>query len=71
MSFSMLGKHDAMFSTFGFLACQSLCIVRSQIDTKRFFSLMGILINLKKCHLQSENLEKLILVRKIGQMIEG
>ncbi len=31
---------------------------------KAFFSLTGILTNLKRCHLQLENLEKLIFVSK-------
>jgi hypothetical protein len=53
-----------MFLTIGFLAWQILEIVDSQIETKRIFSLVGILIKLRKCRLQIENLEKLILVNK-------
>jgi hypothetical protein len=30
------GKHEAMFPTFGFLACQILSIIGSQIETKSF-----------------------------------
>jgi hypothetical protein len=37
-----------------------LTIVGFQIETKWIFSLVGIFINLRKCHLQIENLEKLI-----------
>ncbi len=31
---------------------------------KRIFSLLGILISLRRCHLQSKNLDKLIFVSK-------
>jgi hypothetical protein len=31
---------------------------------EHIFSLVGILTNLKKCHLQSKNLEKLVFVNK-------
>ncbi len=61
------GKHEAMFLTIGFLARQILSIVGSQIKTKRIFSLVGILTNLRRCHLQSENLEILIFVSKNWQ----
>ncbi len=44
-----------MFPIVGFLACQNLGIVRSQIETKRFFSLTGIFTNLRRCHLQTKN----------------
>jgi len=37
--FQCRGKHESMFLTFGFLACQILSIVGSQIETKRIFSL--------------------------------
>jgi hypothetical protein len=57
-------KHEAMFAIVGFLACQILGIVGSQIETKRIFSLAGILTNLRRCHLQLENLENLIFVSK-------
>ncbi len=39
-------------------------VIGSQIETKRIFSLLGILTNLRRCHLQTENLEKLIFVNK-------
>jgi hypothetical protein len=61
----MVEKHETMFLTIGVLACQILGIVGSQIETKRIFSLVGILTNLRRCHLQSKNLEKLILWRRI------
>jgi hypothetical protein len=44
-----------MFPTIGFVACQILSILGRQIETKRFFSLTGILTNLKRYRLQSEN----------------
>jgi hypothetical protein len=46
-------KHEAMFLTFGFFVHKILRIVGSQIETKRIFSLVGILTSLKRCHLQS------------------
>jgi len=49
------GKHEAMFPIVGFLACQTLGIVGSQIETKRFFSLTCIFTNLRRCHLQTKN----------------
>ncbi len=38
--------------------------VESQIETKRIFSLVGILTNLRRYHLQLENLEHLMFVSK-------
>jgi hypothetical protein len=57
-------KHEAMFPIVGFWACQILGIIGSQIETKIFFSLVGILTNLRRCRLQLENLENLIFVSK-------
>lgn len=56
-------KHKSMFPTMGFLAHQILGIMGSQIETKRIFSLVDILINLKTCVL-SKNLGKLKFVSK-------
>jgi hypothetical protein len=53
-----------MFQIVGFLAKQILGIVNSQIETKRIFSLFGILTNLRRSHLQLENLENIIFVNK-------
>jgi hypothetical protein len=39
MSFSMVGKREAMFSIVGFLACKILSNVGSQIETKKIFFL--------------------------------
>ncbi len=52
-----------MFPTIGFFTWQILGVVGSQIPKKKI-SLVGILTNLRKCHLQTENLEKLIFVNK-------
>jgi hypothetical protein len=42
-------KHETKFSNVGFLVCQILSIVRSQIET--LFFIANILINLRRCHL--------------------
>ncbi len=55
-------KHEAMFSTIGFLAQQILGIVGSQIETKRIFTLTRIFTNLKRCRLQLEKLTKFALM---------
>jgi hypothetical protein len=48
-----------MFPIVGFLVRQILGILGSQIEIERIFSLVGILTNLRRCHLQSKNQEKL------------
>jgi hypothetical protein len=53
-----------MFLIVGFCAREILGIVGSQIEIERIFLLVEILINLKRCHLQLENLNKLIFVNK-------
>ncbi len=53
-----------MFFTVDFCVRQILGIVGSQIETNKIFSLVGILANLRKCCLQSKNLDKLIFVNK-------
>jgi hypothetical protein len=45
------GEHEAMFPTIGLLACPILCIIQPQIEIERIFSLVDILINLRRCHL--------------------
>jgi hypothetical protein len=46
-------KHENMFPRVGFCAKQILGILRSQIEIKRIiYSLIRILINFRKCHLQ-------------------
>ncbi len=49
-------KHESMFSTIAFLACQILGIVQSQRNENDFFKNL-ILINLRRCHLQSNYLK--------------
>jgi hypothetical protein len=53
-----------MFPIFAFLARQILGIVGSQIEIKRIFSFVDILTNIKKYHLQTNNLERLIFMSK-------
>jgi hypothetical protein len=53
-----------MFPTICFCAKKILEIVGSQIETEKIFSLAEILTSLRKCCLQSENLDKLIFVSK-------
>ncbi len=50
------GKHEAMFLIVGFLACQVLGIIRSQIEIERIYFLTNILTNLRRWHLQSKKL---------------
>jgi hypothetical protein len=47
-----------MFPKIGFLAWQILGVIGFQIEIESKYS------NLKRCHLQTENLEKLIFVNK-------
>jgi hypothetical protein len=53
-----------MFPTIGFCARQILTIVGFQIETKRIFSLVGILTSFRRCCLQLIFLDKLIFVNK-------
>jgi hypothetical protein len=53
-----------MFLTFGFLACQILSIIGSQIETEGIIFLTSIITNLRRCRLQSKNLENLIFASK-------
>ncbi len=55
-------KHESRFRTIGFFVKQILGIVSSQIEIEHIFSLAGILTSLKRCKLQTENLDKLIFV---------
>jgi hypothetical protein len=57
-------KHESVFPTIGFCARQILGIIGSQIETKTIFSILGILTSLKRCHLQSKKLDKLIFINK-------
>jgi hypothetical protein len=53
-----------MFPIIGFHIHKILGIIESQIDMKRIFPLVGMLIILTRCHLQLDNLNNLIFVRK-------
>ncbi len=57
-------KHEGMFPIVGFLVQQIFGVVGSQIEIEGIFSLPKIFINLRKCCLHTENLEKLIFVNK-------
>ncbi len=58
-------KHENMFPIVGLCAKQVLRLLESQIDIKKIiFSLIGILFNFRRYHLQSKNLDKLIFVNK-------
>jgi hypothetical protein len=57
-------KHESLFSTITFLAHQILAIVGFQIEIERTFSLARIFTNLRRCHLQSNNLDNFIFVSK-------
>jgi hypothetical protein len=48
-------KYEMLFLTIGSFIWQILGIVGSQIEIKRIFFIVGILINLKRCHLQLYN----------------
>ncbi len=51
-------KHETMFPIVGFLVRKILGIVGFQIKIEKFFSIVEIFANLKRCHLQLNNLEK-------------
>jgi hypothetical protein len=53
-----------MFPTVGFCAKKILGLVGSQIEVEKIFLLARILTNLRGCHLQLKNLDKLIFVNK-------
>jgi hypothetical protein len=48
----MVGKNENMFFTIGFCVGQILGIIRSQIQTNKILSLVGILTSYRRCHLQ-------------------
>jgi hypothetical protein len=54
-----------MFPIVDLLTCQILSIIGLQIESERiFFFSVDIFINLRTCHLQLDNLENLIFLRK-------
>jgi hypothetical protein len=64
MSTLMVRKTWKYASYIGFYVKQFLRIIGSQFEIERIFSLDEILISFKRCHLQLENLDKLIFVNK-------
>jgi len=58
----MVEKDEFKFPAIGFLTKQILRIINFQIETERIFSLARLLTSLKRCWLQSKNLDKLIFV---------
>jgi hypothetical protein len=62
--FQWWAKHEAMLLIVVFWACQILGIAGSQIHTKKIFSLIKILTNLKRCCLQRNFLKRLISMSK-------
>ncbi len=57
--FLLWGKHENHIPTIEYLTHQILTIMRSKIETQRIFVLVNILTNWSRCHLQSNNLQKL------------
>jgi hypothetical protein len=57
-------KHKFLFPIVAFLVHHILGIVCSQIKIIFFFSLARIFTNLRRCHLQSNNFNKIIFVSK-------
>jgi hypothetical protein len=64
-------SHEDQFPNVSFLAKQILGIPRSQIKTKCVLNLVGMLIALQHYYLQVENLNQIIMVVKIGLMIDN
>ena len=56
--------HENHFPNVGHLAKQILGIPGSQIETERVFSIAGVLTALRRCRLQVENLDRLVMVVK-------
>jgi hypothetical protein len=57
-------KHKSLFPIVAFLARHILGIIVFQIKIEKKKSLVGIFTNLRRCHLQSNNLNKIIFVSK-------
>ena len=56
--------HEPKFPTVALLARQIPGIPGSQIETERIFSIAGVLTALRRCRLQTKNLDKMIFVLK-------
>ncbi len=63
---NVFSKYETMFPIVVNFSHQILKIVESQIERNRIFSLIRIHANIRKCHLQSDNLND--LSSKIGPM---
>jgi hypothetical protein len=57
-------NHEGQFSNVAFMAKHIIRILGSQIETKRVFSLARVLTTLWRCHLQVENLDRIITIVK-------
>jgi hypothetical protein len=57
-------SHEICFLNYFFVARKILGILGSQIETKRIFSIVGMLTNLRCCRLGVNNLNKLVMVLK-------
>ncbi len=56
--------HEKKFPNVAFMAKHILGILWSQIETKRIFNLVRVLIALWRCHLQVENLDRIMTIVK-------
>jgi hypothetical protein len=57
--------HESQFSNVGFLAKQILGILRN-LEIKRIFNNVDVLISLQHCQLGLDNLDALMMILKIG-----
>jgi len=57
-------KHESLFPTVVIFTCHIFSIIGSQIESENLFSLVGIFTNLKRCHLQLDNSNKVFFVSK-------
>ncbi len=53
-------EYEKQFSSLSFFACQVMGIMGSQIETKKIFSMLRVIVGLQPCHLGIENLDKLV-----------
>jgi hypothetical protein len=61
--FAWWKTHEGQFSNVGFLTKQVFGIPRFQINIKKMFSLAGVLITPRRCHLlQVQNLNQIIVI---------
>jgi hypothetical protein len=56
--------HEGQFLDMSFFANQILGILSSKIETKQVFNLVGVLIALKCCHLQVDNMDWILIIVK-------